>query len=321
MNQQKFIIREYNKSDIQGVLDLWEYHSGWGRPNTEEYEKWMKTPFGECTVIVGEDQKESIICQLIFTPTELVINGKIQKALKASAPIIHGDYRGISTKDPNSIIIQLIQKAYQIIQTKNYEWLYSFPALGMAKIFDLAHRIGLSPWKQNFYGCFEIIDSNEKISDFSVRILDKFPNEIKSIWKQFKELNKDKSFVTRNLEWLKYKWDDDIKVGIYDTKGKLDGYAVIKQESGLILDFVMISSKETSNILPQLKRLFDNHLKSTRISNPGLKFMKTSLLSEIFCDVRIQPVDFQFVFGLSALKDFKKLEKIDLNDWYVFPND
>ncbi len=58
MSQKEFTIREYKDSDLQGVLSLWEHHSGWGRPETKEYEKWMQTPYGDCVVLVAEHQKE-----------------------------------------------------------------------------------------------------------------------------------------------------------------------------------------------------------------------------------------------------------------------
>jgi len=322
LSNKEFTIREYKDSDLKGVLDLWEHHSGWGRPETEEYEGWMKTPFGDCIVLVAENKKDLIIGQLVLTPTELVIYGKNQNALKLSAPIIHGDYRrGTNMINMESLMIQIFLKAYQIMQKKNYTWWYSFPAAGWSKIMGSIHRFGLSPWKYNFYECFEIMDSNIKTSDFSLQILDEFSDEISIIWDQFKGLNKDRSFVTRDLEWLKYKWGGDLKVGIYDSTGKLDGYAVIKKQSGLILDFILLSSKEIPAVLTKLKQLFDNHLKTEGVSIPGLKIMKNFPLSEKLDKVMTQPVDFQFLFGLSALKDFEKLEKINFTDWYVFPND
>ena len=322
MEQQKYKIREYKDSDLQGVLNLWEHHSGWGRPETEEYEGWMKTPFGDCIVLVAENKKDLIIGQLVLTPTELVIYGKNQNALKLSAPIIHGDYRrGTNMINKESLIIQIFLKAYQIAQKKNYTWWYSFPAAGWSKIMGLIHRFGLSPWKYSFYECFEIMDSNIKTSDFSLQILDEFSDEISIIWDQFKRLNKDRSFVTRDLEWLKYKWGDDLKIGIYNLSDALVGYAVIKQNTGLILDFVMLSSKDTPVVINELKQLFDTLMKSEGVSNPGLKFMQTDYLKRNLNGVNVKPVAFQFVFGLSALKNSDVLDAIDLNDWYVFPND
>lgn len=321
MSNKEFTIREYKDTDLTGVLDLWECYSGWGRPETEEYERWMKTPFGDCIVLVAENKKDLIIGQLVLTPTELVIYGKNQNALKLSAPIIHEDYRYSNILERESLMIQIFLKAYQIVQKKDFDWFYSFPAAGWSKIMGLTHRFGLGPWKINFYEGFEIIDNNIKSSDFSLQVLDEFPDEISIIWEQFKVQNKDKSFVTRDLEWLKYKWGDDLKVGIYDSTGKLDGYAVIKKQSGLILDFILLSSNEIPAVLTKLKQLFDNHLRTEDVSSPGLKFMKNSLFSEKLDGVVIQPVDFQFLFGLSALKDFEKLEKTNFTDWYVFPND
>ncbi len=321
MSLKEFTIREYKDSDLQGVLSLWEHHSGWGRPETKEYEKWMQTPYGDCVVLVAEHQKEQIIGQLILTPTELVIYGKNQRALKMSAPIIHGDFRATNVMNLESLMIQIYLKAYQIVQKKEYDWFYSFPAVGWSKIMGLTHHFGLSPWKTNFFDCYEIIGSKSINTEYKLQILNSLPIEIESIWNKFKEIYKNKAFVTRDLKWLNYKWADDLKIGIYNSAGKLDGYAIIKQNSGLVLDFIMLSSAGIPDVINNLKHLFDNQIKTAGISNPALKFMKTSILEKWLGDVIIRPIDFQFVFGLSALKNSDLLDNIKLNDWYVFPND
>jgi len=321
LEQQKYKIREYKDSDLQGVLNLWEHHSGWGRPETEEYEKWMKTPFGKCEVIVAEDQKKQIIGQLVFTPTELVINENTQKALKISAPIIHEDFRSSNVLNTNSLGIQIFLQSIPVMQSKNYDWLYVFPVIGWDKVMRMAHRIGSSPWKTTIYDCYEITETNSINTEYKLQILNSFPTEIKDIWKQFKESYKNKSFVTRDLKWLNYKWGDDLKIGIYNLSDALVGYAVIKQNTGLILDFVMLKSKDTPVVINELKRLFDTFMKSEGVSNPGLKFMQTDYLKRNLNGVNVKPVAFQFVFGLSALKNSDVLDAIDLNDWYVFPND
>jgi hypothetical protein len=321
LEHQEYTIREFKDSDLQGVLSLWEHHSGWGRPGEEEYEKWMKTPYGECSVIVAEDQKKQIIGQLVFTPTELVINENIQKALKISAPIIHEDFRSSNFLDTNSLVIQLFLQSIPVLQTKNYDWIYAFPAIGWDKILRMAHRFGSSPWKTSIYDCFEITETNSINTEYKLQILDSLPTEIKGIWKHFKEGFKKKSFVTRDLKWLHYKWGDDLKIGIYNSAGTLVGYAVIKQNTGLILDFVMLNSKDIPVVINELKQLFDTLLKSKGVINPGLKFMQTDYFKKNLNGVKVKPVGFQFVFGLSALKNSDLLDPIDLNDWYVFPND
>lgn len=191
MEQQKYKIREYKDSDLQSVLNLWEHHSGWGRPREEEYVKWMKAPFGECAVIVAENQQKQIIGQLVFTPTELVINENIHKALKISAPIIHEDFRSAKFMDTNSLVIQLFIQSIPVLQTKNYDWIYAFPAIGWDKILRMAHKFGSSPWKTSIYDCYEITETESINTEYKLHILESFPTEIKSIWKKFKESHKD----------------------------------------------------------------------------------------------------------------------------------
>lgn len=321
MELQQYTIREYNDSDLQGVLNLWEHHSGWGRPREEEYEKWMKTPYGECSVIVAENQKKQIIGQLVFTPTELVIHENIQKALKISAPIIHEDFRSSNFLDVNSLVIQLFLQSIPVIKTKNYDWIYAFPAIGWDKILRMAYRFGSSPWKTSIFNCYEITETNSINTEYKLEILDSLPAQIDGIWEQFKEDYKNMSFVTRDLKWLNYKWGDDLKIGIYNSNGELFGYAIIKQNTGLILDFVMLSSEAIPAVLNELKQLFDTFIKSKGVTNPGLKFMQTDYLKTQLNGVKIKSVGFQFVFGLSAIKNSDLLDPIDLTDWYVFPND
>lgn len=83
----------------------------------------------------------------------------------------------------------------------------------------------------------------------------------------------------------------------------------------------MLNSKDSPIVINELNQLFEKLMTSEGVSNPGLKFMQTDYLKMNLNGVKVKPVEFRFVFGLSALKNSDLLDTINLKNWYVFPND
>lgn len=321
MDNEIISFREYKDSDLNEVLDLWGHFSGWGRPDESEFNKWLSGPFGKAIIFLATDKSGKIVGQVFYTPTLIYLKGIEISAVKISAPIIHEEYRSSLMDKSRSLVISLFLKGNEFIKEKGYDWLYAFPAVGWDKIMKMSQRSGSSPWKTHLYDCYEIMNNTSINTKYKLQILNCLPSEIGSIWKQFKEKNKNKSFITRDIKWLNFKWGDDLIIGIYNPHSALIGYAVIKRNTGLILDFIMLISKDIPGVISDLKRLFDEISENKEVLNPGLKFMQTEYFKLNLKGVKIKPLDFQFVFGLSALANYDFLDNINLNEWYVFPND
>jgi hypothetical protein len=156
---------------------------------------------------------------------------------------------------------------------------------------------------------------------YTLKLLTHFPIEVEEVCNQFKEKNKNKSSITRDLKWLNFKWGDDLKIGCFDTFNNLKGYAVIKEDSGFILDFVLLDTNDTQIVMNALKQEYDKYVIRKGVSNPGLKLMWTDFFKDNLKEIELKPIDYKFVFGLCNLRNSNLLNEIDLNSWYVFPKD
>ena len=132
----------------------------------------------------------------------------------------------------------------------------------------------------------------------------------------------DLSFFTRDIRWLQYKWGNDLKVGIFDHSGSMEGYAVVRPDSGLLLDFILNDQDEIPDIFMQLKLLYENEMRVQKEAGmKSFKFMRNSFFKIHLKELKTKPVDYQFVFGLSSMINENILQAVDLDTWYVFPND
>lgn len=322
MDRSQFNIREYQESDLEGILDLWENHSGWGRPGEEEFRKWMKTPYGNCYVIVVENTLRNIVGQMIYTPAEIYINGLKQKALKASAPIIHSNFRKGNLFESDSLVIQMMKSSYEIVKQKGYHWLYSFPAYGWKRLIMNFHHFGLNHWKTELFPCLGIGEQEKSINTFRLESFDEFSNEIEEIWENLKINHGELSFLTRDNIWLKYKWNDCLKIGFYNNSDSLEGYAVIKQNSGLLEDLVLNDFRFIPDALVQLSHFYKDHSDTLNKNNQRVfKFMPNGMMREQIKDIKTYPVDFQFLFAISSFENYSGADSLDMDKWYVFPSE
>ena len=223
---------------------------------------------------------------------------------------------------PDTVMMRMFLDGYRLITDRGYDWLYNFPAPGWTRLLSSVHHFGLKPWKVQAFPCMEVVDDRSPDAEYELKVIGHFPEGIREIWKHFREDHKEMSFFTRDIEWLNYKWGDDLKIGIFGHSGVLEGYAVIRKKTGLLLDFILNDTDDFTGVFIQLKKLFGSiQQKEQKDSLQTLKFMPTSFLQSHFQDLKTNPVDFQFVFGLSSLAGEHALQSVDLDKWHVFPND
>lgn len=322
MGEKQFIFREYEDSDLNGVLDLWEHSSGWGRPSENEFKKWLSTPFGEVIIYLALDNSERIIAQIFYTPTYIYLKGKEKLAAKVSAPIIQNDYRSSVYPESLSLMVELFLNGAKYAKKKGFEWLYVFPAYGWVKPLKSLHRIDLFPWELQIFSCLKILDKEVDLGNYYLNEVNEFSEDFNSVWKGFKSNYPNVSYVNRSIEWLKYKWGDELKIGIYDIKKNLAGYFIIKKSSGLILDFLMTDFSEAPTLLIKLKKF---HLKwmieNSSYSGQDLKIIANDFLTPILEKVKTEKISYNFAFGISSTTSTEAIESIKGQSWFIFPND
>ncbi|MEB2778197.1 hypothetical protein SYJ56_23000 [Algoriphagus sp. D3-2-R+10] len=321
MNTEKFFFREYVDSDLKEVLDLWEYFSGWGRPEESEFKMWLPGPFGDAIIFLATDKSDKIVGQIFYTPTLMYLSSMEVKAVKISAPIIHEEYRSSVYAESKSLVVELFLEGNKYIKEKGYNWLYTMPAYGWVKSLKSIHKVGLFPWKIQIFPCLQILEEDVEDTKYTLHELNGFTNEFNLIWEKFKLKNSNLSFINRSKEWLNYKWRNDLIVGIFDLEKKLTGYFVIKKNSGLILDFLMIEFIDVPLLFKKLKKF---HLlwieKAIPIEKQELKIISNDFLKPFLDQLKTQYVEYKFVFGISSTVSVAEVENLD-NEWFIFPND
>lgn len=316
---EEFEIREYSTFDLKGVLDLWEYSSGWGRPEESVFNSWLKTPFGKCVVVVAETEEKEIVGQIIYTPTLVYFKGKEFLSIKVSAPIIHHNFRTSVIPDSKSLIGNLFFKGNEIVKRKGFELFYVFPAHGWIRSLKSIHRMGFDPWEVEVFPCLEIVYEDEISDEINLIELNEFPDSVQEIWERFKYKFKDYSFVTRNLDWLKYKYRDQLILGVKDKVDNMIGYVVIKRSSGLILDFIIDDFSLTPILFRKLKIFHSKWIKNGL--GQELKIMSNNFLKPYLNSIKTEQVEFKFVFGISFSLSEYNGKDIEFDKWYIFPND
>lgn len=322
MDNEKIFFREYVDSDLVEVLDLWEYFSGWGRPDEIEFNNWLFGPFGKVIIFLATDEYDKIIGQIFYTPTLIYLGGNEVSAVKISSPIIHEDYRSSVFAESNSLVVILFLEGNKFIKEKGYKWLYTLPAYGWVKSLKSIHKVGLYPWKIEVFPCLQILEDEVDDNTYILQEITVLTNEFNLIWEEFKLNNPRLSYVNRSKDWLDYKWGKELIIGILNNKKELIGYFVIKKSSGLILDFLMMSFVDVSLLFKMLKKF---HLRWMD-ENPSfglqeLKVLSSNFLNPFLGQLKTENVPFNFVFGISSTVSAEEVEKLDINDWFIFPND
>jgi hypothetical protein len=317
MNSEQLVYREYKDTDLKDILDLWEFHSDWGRPEEDEFRNWMKTPYGKSDIIVAEDKNQNIVSQMIFSPSSISFNGQNEPALKISAPIIHSEVRKGSLLTKDHIVIQMVLFETAKAIRNNYLWFYNFPAHGWKKFLENLRNFGFDPWKVEEFDCYQITEVNTYNHAYKLKVLDKCSDDIQMVWDLFKRRNPSWHFIRKDLDYLNYNWGSMLHVGFYDTTDVLLGYAGIRLRDRLLLDFCMNKNHEFSVALAALS----SYCQEQFHQHPALQFMATPILKSLTESLKKEIVNFKFVFGLCSVSAIKNVDEIDLKNWYIFPND
>lgn len=322
MVKEKIFFREYVDSDLGEILDLWEYFSGWGRPDEADFNNWLFGPFGKVIIYLATDESDKIVGQIFYTPTLMYLGGREVSAVKISAPIIHEDYRSSVFAESSSLVISLFLEGNKFVKGKGYEWLYTLPAYGWVKTLKAIHKVDLFPWKIEVFPCLQILDDEFDDNTYILQEMTMLTNELDLVWEEFKLSNPKLSYVSRSKEWLHYKWGKELIVGIIDIKKGLIGYFVIKKSSGLILDFLMIRFMDVPLLFKKLKKF---HLRwmdeNPSLERQELKVLHNNFLNPFLNQLKTQNVSFHFVFGISSTVSAEEVEKLDNSEWFIFPND
>jgi len=313
--------REMRATDMPKILKLWEESSGWGAITKDQFNSWyLDTPYGPCLTAVAEGVGGAILGQLIFAPTQLVLNGKSVKVLKALAPILHEKLRKQNLIKDSHPIVKLIKVGNSIASKRGFHLIYSFPAHAWLGLFKSFPRFGLPECQSQSFNCQGIaIQKRLKPSGYSVKELSFFTNEVNALWEDAIIELPINCAIIRDQHWLNWKWGDHFKFGMYNQDGLLMGYVVIDRSTYLIKD-VLAKSEGMLHLL--INQVLD-HLYDTKdqYNIKQVKVMYTSLMARILKGLSLEAIDYRFAFNIYSISAKYEVASLHADEWYMMPND
>jgi hypothetical protein len=321
--------RLYENKDIDQVLELWKKFSGWGAITEKQFEDWyLKTPYGNCIIIVAVNEENKIVGQEVFIPSVVYINGTYVKALKISAPILNDKYRELNIRSYDHPAFAMYRYGMQIAKERDYEIIYMFPAWGWTSVLKLLPKFGLPEIHIGLYDCFSISLEDEntlkpKSNSLKTSIVDGFTNEYDDLWSEAILNFPINCAVVRDLHWIKWKLKNHL---VFESRhimsNKLQGFIAVNKNTGLIVDMLAATFQS-------LKNMFNNLVWSIHLLNPErlkvelsqINGMLTPLFSLILQNTLSTKLNFTFAFGCYSLQNKTEQKSIHPENWYMMPND
>lgn len=317
--------RLYQPADLPGVLRLWEAESGWGAITPEQWHKWyVDTPLGACLVVVAEDEHGEIAAQKVFTPARLLIDGREQRALRISAPIVRHDARRRSMRSRSHPIVGLFLAAAEAATEAGYSVMYSLPEHSWLSFFRWAPRVGLPTFATAAYGCVaaEIAPVVGDSAGLVVEVVTEFGPEYDALWETAQRSFPIVCGVARGAAWMNFKNRGHLVLAARAATGALVGYVAIRKQTGLVVDLLARHPDD----LPLVVAAALGWLATARQAGAlggitQLKAMATPLLSPTLRALDFTPVEYTFGFVCAPLDPTLSPTTIAPERWSVNPGD
>lgn len=320
--------RLYEDKDLEGVLQLWEHYSGWGAITHQQFEDWyLKTPYGPCLVVVAENEEGEIVGQIVFFPSVIYINGREEKAIRASAPIVNPTCRHQSLNHADHPALALIKFGMETGSKKGYEIVYSFPAQGWATLLKAFPRYGLQQMHVALYDCFAIslqAVNVQAVEEMGAGLLQSnFSEEYDRLWDDAVWELPIRCAIKRNAKWLQWKIFQHAVIEIRSKASRvLVGFVAVNKKSGLIVDMLARTNADLSNVLQATVHYLQSLNDGSELSGLNkLTGMLSSVTQAALENIPYTKENFTFAFSSTPLQDESLFESLAPENWYMMPND
>lgn len=317
--------RLYQDSDLNGILGLWKNDSGWGAISATQFREWhMDTPYGNCMIVVADDDVEGIIGQMIFVPSKIWLKGKEISSYRIMAPIIKNDFRGPDIKDFDHPAYAMIRFGIRKAEEQDYQMIYIIPSIGWVQLIKTFPRYGLPQASIALNDCLAILlsDNNIQLNKESGKFYvqqGSFDKEYDQLWEEAVRTLPIQCAVSRNSKWLKWKRGPHLHFEMRNQfDNQLRGYIVIKKNSGLVVDFLARSVNEIESlILLTIQLLRKNTPALEDYGFTEMKFMQTPTIDRVLLSIPHDKIDFRFAF-VNFFLNAHVQEEIE---WFIMPDD
>lgn len=327
MQVAEITYRIFKNKDLPGLLSLWEKFSGWGPISRQQFYDWyINTPLGPCLIIIATDETNEVMGQLVFIPAEVTLNGKVVKALRLSAPILHQDIRQAELKSNTHPALMMIMKGIGLAKEMGYHILYCLPAHGWVGLMKLLPRFGMDDIQVASNDCAAISLKDEDVwsecagNNFYIRRIDDFTDSYSQLFMEAIGMFPINCSIIRNAERLQWKLGHHIVIEV-SNENKLIGYAAYKKD-GLLVDMFAATPNDLKNVLlASLKGLHYKNEHRLLVPFEEVKCMLNPQLKSLLNEISHQPVNFQFAFASYPLQTDIDKSSIRPENWYIMPDD
>lgn len=322
----KLNYRNFEESDIDGILKLWKEESGWGEITLDQFNDWyINTPYGRSIVVVAADDENKIVGQIVYSPSRMIVDNVEIKSLRASAPIIDSNIRQANLRTFDHPAFGLIKKGFEIATEKGFQYIYTFPSYGWLGMLQLFPRLMPNPCETVSYDCFAIsLEDTETFSslknDHHVIIASDITKEYDELWQDAIKEMPIKCGIARHSKWLKYGIGPQL---LLETRtaadNKLLGYITIKKDTGLITDILARNAGDLKHVFNSSLHAMHHQSKKIPVAFTHLKGMLTKNIEPIISENGFSLDSYRFAFGGYLLDTTIDFEKIKAENWYMTP--
>lgn len=321
------LYRLYEESDRDGILRLWQEESGWGGLTIQQFESWfLKTPYGKCIIVVAVNNADTIVGQIIYSPSRMMVDEKEIKSLRVSAPILSSAFRQGNIKDYNHPAFSMIRKGFELANDAGYQYIYSFPAFGWLGLLRLLPKFLPNPSDTAVFSCFSTALNDAKTFStfkykYNVVITSTFSKVHTDLWTNAVKNLPVKCGVVREAKWLQWVFGGHL---VLETRAASDnrliGYMAIKKETGLIVDVLAGNETDLKEVfLHSINALHQQNTKRIPVPFTQLKGMITPHTKPILECIGYTKDNYRFAFGSYLLDTTIPFEKVQTANWYITP--
>lgn len=319
------------EADHEGILHLWNENSDWGELTTEQFEDWyIKTPYGRCLLVVAVADEERIVGLEVFTPSEMVTGDEEKKAIRISAPILAKELRQgvISQANPT---FEMFRLGMDTALQEGFEVLYGFPFASWLPFIKL--MAGRMPnagiFASGEFECYELslngeIHQNSALDNqVRVALTTEFSEDHMDLWKLARLQFPLKFAVKRSPKWLKWKLGGHKAFDVRRSDNNdLMGYTAIRENDGLVIDALARNADDLETVISAVHSKLGSCCETrSAISSDHIRMMKTEQVSSVIDNLGFQRIDFKFAFFFGAPTGTVPAEAMELENWYLMPND
>jgi len=325
--------RLYQKTDLPGLLRLWESHSDWGSLTEEAWNSWYRdTPYGDSIIAVTSTEDGEVVGQLIFIPSRVRVLGKEIPALRMSAPIFARPLRSGSLKRTGSVetlhpVLRMYLTGVREAISRGIGIVYSFPTYRWIPVWRSWNARGELVGRafDKKFPCLAVPITEEKKNGrrthgMSVSIVEDVNEQHVALWLRACRETPVVCAVERTVGWLNYNRGDALIVEARRDDGTLSGYAVVRR-NGLLADFYAGSPSEIFPVLESITEWLVESRAAGTINFKSFKIMDTPELGDAGRRLGGVRVSFEFAFVGVALSAHVPDVAVDAASWYLTPGD